>query len=172
MDQWDERVKLVESQLKRTERKKTLLVKWKEKSFGHNCGRNVNFHVTIQLLFIPHSLPHVIKHRKLSFVGLRCWGQTERALLGGWKRTRQTHAKQEDEMPRGQNFNQCLLVLSPQQIRFSPYMVGERDPELTRGSGERALTGRRQTHETTVSCGKKDKTTADTASFKPFSVNG
>lgn len=42
-------------------------------------------------------------------------------------------------------------------------MVGECDPELTRGSGERALTGRSDTHETTVvattvNCGKKDKT--------------
>lgn len=37
-------------------------------------------------------------------------------------------------MPRGRNFNQCLLVLSPQQIRFYPCMRGKCDPELTRGS--------------------------------------
>lgn len=42
-------------------------------------------------------------------------------------------------------------------------MVDECDPELTRGSDERAVTGRSDTHETTVvaatvSCGKKDKT--------------
>lgn len=39
-------------------------------------------------------------------------------------------------------------------------MAGECDPELTRGSGQRALTGRNDIHETTgvaatVSCGKK-----------------
>lgn len=40
-------------------------------------------------------------------------------------------------MPRGWNFNQCLLVLSPLQIGFKPVlgMLGKCDPELTRGSG-------------------------------------
>lgn len=39
-------------------------------------------------------------------------------------------------MPRGWNFNQCLLVLSPLQIRFNPElgMLAKCDPELTRGS--------------------------------------
>lgn len=37
-------------------------------------------------------------------------------------------------MPRGENLNQCLLVLSPQQIRFYPCMRAKCDPELTRGS--------------------------------------
>ena len=37
-------------------------------------------------------------------------------------------------MPRGHNFNQCLLVLPPMQIRFCPCMEGKCDPFLTRGS--------------------------------------
>lgn len=58
-DQWDETVKLVKSQLKSSKRKKTLLVKWKEKSFYRNYGQNINLHVTIQMFCLYFTVCHM-----------------------------------------------------------------------------------------------------------------